>query len=726
MHASVRAREDADAAQLAATERTAVWLDQLTATGALTAEQRARIAAEDGAPSLARVLRRAELAGHDPRQTLADAIADGPLTGAKNLTNVLYARITDGGTRRFDPVGSTYADWIPRTDNPEWNDYLAALAAAADQRAAELGRAAADDAPAWAVEALGPVPDDLDRARRRGRSAPASSPPTASCAATTTRPTPSAPRPKAGQVEQYAAYRAAWRALGRPEVDRATHELSDGQLRMRVRALAARTSLGTPLRRPRTRRHPPGRRPPPPDRRPAPRRSRRRHRRRRAGPAAPARPPRPRPSPTTLDQRAAAAAAARRRPRRLARPHRRHPRRRRGRRGRCSPNATPTTPSPNPSSPPRNGSPPTAPPSPTTSAPRDHRGRHRRRRRRARPSVDRARRRADADARRPPRGRRGRAPPGAGGRRARAPGRRGDGPVVRARSGRSPRSPPATRHDQHADDRRTRRASSPAGTTTTSAAEDRTPSTRPPSSRRQRAEPVTRSAGQRAAGVGRERARALVPPRPPQRRPDALAPPRLMLDEIRPADVELLRRQVLRLDQLLVGASTAAASPATEPATRRPVWSCTTAPASHRHVTATAAGYQSGSAPPGLLAVEPLRLDPQRAELRPRHAEVPDRHAGEQRLRHLHAPQGDTSHRRNRSTRAGHRAAGVVGGRLCPQGRAGRGTSLIGRLRRAPHSRRVRIMATAPADRLAAGPVPGCVPPAMPAVHSRISDTDSP
>src|SRR3954462_3138582 len=37
----------AEAAQLAATERTAVWLDQLTAAGALTTDQRVRIAAED-------------------------------------------------------------------------------------------------------------------------------------------------------------------------------------------------------------------------------------------------------------------------------------------------------------------------------------------------------------------------------------------------------------------------------------------------------------------------------------------------------------------------------------------------------------------------------------------------------------------------------------------------------------------------------------------------------
>jgi len=42
----------ADAAQLAATERTATWLDQLTDDGLITPEQRARIAAEDGAATL--------------------------------------------------------------------------------------------------------------------------------------------------------------------------------------------------------------------------------------------------------------------------------------------------------------------------------------------------------------------------------------------------------------------------------------------------------------------------------------------------------------------------------------------------------------------------------------------------------------------------------------------------------------------------------------------------
>lgn len=224
-----------DAAHLAATARTADWLDQLATDGRLTPEQRARIAAEGGAPSLARVLRRAELAGHDPHQLLVDAVTERPLTGATNTTNVLHSRITDGNTRRFDPLGSTWAEWAPRTGDADWDTYLAALAAAADERAAELGRAAAEDPPAWTVEAFGPVPDDphkrADWEQRagsvagyrefRGHDDPA---------------TLLGPAPKPGQVEAYAAYRHAWRVSGRPEIDQREHEMSDGQHRARIRA----------------------------------------------------------------------------------------------------------------------------------------------------------------------------------------------------------------------------------------------------------------------------------------------------------------------------------------------------------------------------------------------------------------------------------------------------------------------------------------------------------
>jgi hypothetical protein len=223
----------ADAAQLAATERTAGWLDRLTDDGVLSGHERARIAGEDGAASLTRILRRAELAGHDPRQVLHDAVADRPLDGARNLSNVIYSRIRDASD--LDPVGATWVEWAPRVDNPDWNAYLKALAEAADRRASELGRETAEQAPAWAVETLGPVPTEpTERSAWEGRAGIV-----ASYRELRGHDDPAealGPAPQPGQVEAYAAFRAAWRTLGRPEIDREELELSDGQLRMRIRA----------------------------------------------------------------------------------------------------------------------------------------------------------------------------------------------------------------------------------------------------------------------------------------------------------------------------------------------------------------------------------------------------------------------------------------------------------------------------------------------------------
>jgi len=142
----------ADAAQLAATERTPTCLDQLTNAGVLTRAQRTQLAAEDGAANLTRILRRAELAGHDPRQVLVDAVADRPLDGVRNASNVIYSRIRHA--HRFDPCGESWQAWVPTVDNADWRDYLGVLAAAADRRAAVLGAQVAAEQQAWAVEAF--------------------------------------------------------------------------------------------------------------------------------------------------------------------------------------------------------------------------------------------------------------------------------------------------------------------------------------------------------------------------------------------------------------------------------------------------------------------------------------------------------------------------------------------------------------------------------------------
>jgi hypothetical protein len=231
----------ADAAQLAATQRTATWLDELTLDGTLGLRERARIAAEDGAASLTRVLRSAEIAGQDAREVLAAAIADRPLDGARNATNVIYSRISD--RHRFDPAGDTWAEWTPKVEDPGWQTYLDRLAVAADARTVELGKDAADELPRWALDAFGlPPAETVDRdnwiadvgsvaayrdLRQHAGDADALGP---------------APAP--GHVEVFAAYRAAWRTPGRPEIDREEAELSDGQLRVRILAADREAAWG--------------------------------------------------------------------------------------------------------------------------------------------------------------------------------------------------------------------------------------------------------------------------------------------------------------------------------------------------------------------------------------------------------------------------------------------------------------------------------------------------
>ncbi|MEK6438945.1 MobF family relaxase [Pseudonocardia sp. T1-2H] len=233
----------ADASQLAATDRTVTWLDELTADGTLSFLERARIAAEDGAASLTRVLRRAELAGRDARQTLVDAVAGRPLSGARNVTNVVYARITERD--RFDPEGRSWAEWTPTVTDPEWQSYLARLAAAADQRTADLGAQAAVDASGWAVQTFGEVPEDpTERASWQEKVATVAGYRELRGHDSDDPADVLGQAPAPGQTEAFAAYRAAWRTLGRADTDREEMELTDGQLHVRVRAAAREDAWG--------------------------------------------------------------------------------------------------------------------------------------------------------------------------------------------------------------------------------------------------------------------------------------------------------------------------------------------------------------------------------------------------------------------------------------------------------------------------------------------------
>ena len=391
-------------------------------------------------------------------QVLADAVADRPLDGARNPTHVIYARITKTHERDLDPVGDAWADWTPRTDNPEWRDYL--------DRARRTRRRARRRAG----------PPDRRRRRRRGPSrrsaryrpirsngpagnaAPDRSPPTANSAATSTPPRPSAPPRRRDSPRPTRPSARHGAPSAGPETDREELQLSDGQLRTRIRAyerevtwapryvanelagtrqaaarqrelatLRAAEAVAAEPRRPRT---------------PAPGIGRRRRRWPRSSTSAPHSWPR-----STTPARAGSPT-----PRKPASaPSGRRP---------SSPSATPTTPSPKSASRPRSGSTPTARRSPPTSADREI----------TEDDVrdDDARRRAGARRRRPrrPRDRRGRATTGQGGRGPRAH-RRRERPLAGRRPPRPRRDPQPRESSTSRKPPSIARPSSPAGTPTT-------------------------------------------------------------------------------------------------------------------------------------------------------------------------------------------------------------------------------------------------------------------
>ncbi|GAA1531143.1 MobF family relaxase [Kribbella lupini] len=227
-----------DAITVATGDRTAQWLQALEADDVLTPDECQRLIGEDGAATLSTLLRRVELAGVDAEQVLRDAIAKRSLEGARQLTSVLQDRITR--TTELDPTTTSLADLVPATVSAQWSTYLHELAAEADKRHHQLGEAVADEQPQWALEALGPVPGtdspgaETDRATWVERAAAVAAHREIAGITDPAEALGSAPKP--GQPEMYATWRQAWRALGRPEADRAEAEMTTGQLRVRVRA----------------------------------------------------------------------------------------------------------------------------------------------------------------------------------------------------------------------------------------------------------------------------------------------------------------------------------------------------------------------------------------------------------------------------------------------------------------------------------------------------------
>lgn len=179
-----------------------------------------------------RLVRGAELDGHDPEAVLREAIGAGSVDDARSMARLVYDRVEKAIEGR-EPEGPALATWearVPAGMPENVEAYMQEHATAMDERQAVLGGRAAEDASDWMVERLGPVPQDgtLERfewerragaieAYREGWGAP-------NDRSVIGRP------PAAGAVEQRAAWESAWEALGRPDDERRLAGMSVEQL----------------------------------------------------------------------------------------------------------------------------------------------------------------------------------------------------------------------------------------------------------------------------------------------------------------------------------------------------------------------------------------------------------------------------------------------------------------------------------------------------------------
>jgi hypothetical protein len=167
---------------------------------------------------------------------LAGVLSGRSLDGARSPAQVLHHRITTAFTGRLTPRIDSAADLIPRDVPAEWQPWLEARAEAADLRRHELGAQAAAEPPRWALDALGPVPEEVV-ARQEWEHRAGWAAAYRELAGHTDESDPLGKAPVAGLAENAALFRAAHEALNLVDAGAEEADLTDGQLRARSHAL---------------------------------------------------------------------------------------------------------------------------------------------------------------------------------------------------------------------------------------------------------------------------------------------------------------------------------------------------------------------------------------------------------------------------------------------------------------------------------------------------------
>ncbi len=204
-----------------------------------------RYAADPERATLARLLRAAELVGHDAEQVLRSAIQDRDFAAARSIAAVLHGRVARI-TGTPEPVSySTYADRTPAIADPVARRFASDLAAAMDERVAQLGDRAAAERPLWALRYLGEVPaDPVERAEWTRRAGIAAAYREEHGYAHDTDPV--GPAPDRGSPELRASWHAACTALRMPDQDRQITAATDGELSTMREAYVRETAWAPP------------------------------------------------------------------------------------------------------------------------------------------------------------------------------------------------------------------------------------------------------------------------------------------------------------------------------------------------------------------------------------------------------------------------------------------------------------------------------------------------
>ena len=117
-----------------------------------------------------RTMRAAELVGLDTAQVLAAAIGERDLAGSRDLAAVIDARLRSRIGAAVPVPASPWSAQVPAIADPERRAFAVQIAAMMDARKERIGEHAAQNAPPWAINALGPAPGDplgrLDWQRR--------------------------------------------------------------------------------------------------------------------------------------------------------------------------------------------------------------------------------------------------------------------------------------------------------------------------------------------------------------------------------------------------------------------------------------------------------------------------------------------------------------------------------------------------------------------------------